>query len=190
MLDIFLSASVPLPDRNRIFFDSADVLLIREAIKSLVEVVLPVGRITCGGHPAITPLISLFVKEAELNTDRLTIFQSAMFAGQMPLENTDFVDVRIVPATKDSRTANLTLMREEMISSRSFAAAVAIGGMEGIIEEVEIFARIHPQAPILPVASTGAAAATVYSKGNFDARLLTDLTYSSLFRRTLLKLAL
>lgn len=43
MIDVFLSASVPLPDRNRVFFDTADVLAIREAIKALIEVV-QIGR--------------------------------------------------------------------------------------------------------------------------------------------------
>ena len=79
MIDIFLSASVPLPTRNRVFFDTADVLAIREAIKALVEVVLPVGSITCGGHPAITPLLALFAREASLDRDRLAIYQSRLF---------------------------------------------------------------------------------------------------------------
>jgi hypothetical protein len=66
MTDIFLSASVPLPDWDHRFFETADVLSIREAIKALVETALPTGRITCGGHPAITPLLALFVREAGL----------------------------------------------------------------------------------------------------------------------------
>lgn len=186
MIDVFLSASVPLPDRDRRFFDTADVLLIREAVKALVEVMLPVGRITCGGHPAITPLLSLFVREADLGRDRLTIFQSSFFAGRMPEENAEFVDVRIVAAVDDDRDASLTLMREQMVASRRFAAAVIVGGMDGVLEEVSIFARYHPSARILPVASTGAAAAIVHARGNYDQELLSDLTFSSLFRRRLL----
>jgi len=52
MTNIFLSASVPLPDRDRRFYESADVFLIREAIRALVEVILPSGHITFGGHPS------------------------------------------------------------------------------------------------------------------------------------------
>ena len=74
MIDIFLSASVPLPNRDRKYFETADVFLIREAIRSLVEVVLPRGHITFGGHPAITPLMSLYAKTANLGSDRITIF--------------------------------------------------------------------------------------------------------------------
>jgi hypothetical protein len=186
MIDIFLSASVPLPSRNRRFFETADVLLIREAVKALVEVILPVGRITSGGHPAITPLLSLFVREAGLGHERLTIFQSGLFAGSMPAENAEFVDVRIVPAVGDDREASLTRMRRDMIASREFSAAVIIGGMEGIFEEVDLFSQLHPLVPILPVASTGAAAAIVYERGRFDVELIRNITFPSLFRRKLL----
>jgi hypothetical protein len=185
MIDVFLSASVPLPQRDRRFFDTADVLAIREAVKALVEVVLPVGRITCGGHPAITPLLALFVREAGLRSDHLTIFQSALFAGRMPPEIADFVDVRIVPAVSRDREASLTAMREEMITSRRFAAAVIIGGMEGVLEEMDLFVRHHPHAVVLPLASTGAAAAIAHRDGNYDEQLARDLTFPSLFRRRL-----
>lgn len=187
MIDVFLSASVPLPSRDRRFFDTADVLLIREAVKALVEVVLPIGRITSGGHPAITPLLSLFVREAALGAERLTIFQSAFFAREdMPVENADFADIRIVPAVSRDLAASLTRMRREMITSRKFAAAIVIGGMTGIFEEVEMFSTFHPRATILPIATTGAAAALVYEQGGFDLDLATDLTYPSLFRHKLL----
>lgn len=185
MIDIFLSASVPLPDRDRRFFDTADVLAIREAIKALVEVVLPVGRITCGGHPAITPLLALFVREAGLLQDRVTIFQSALFKGRMPAELADFVDVRVILAVGTDRKASLTVMREEMVISQHFAAAVVIGGMEGVFEEVDLFALHHPNAVVLPLASTGAAAAIIHEKGGYDKELARELTFPSLFRRKL-----
>lgn len=185
MTDIFLSASVPLPERDRRFFDSADILSIREAIKALVEVALPTSRITCGGHPAITPLLSLFVREAGFSNEAITIFQSGLFSKSMPREIADFVDVRIVPPVGLDRSASLRVMREQMISSRDFSAAVIIGGMEGVFEEFEIFVRCHPEALVLPVASTGAAALMIYNAGTYDPLLYQDLTYSSLFRRKL-----
>lgn len=187
MIDVFLSASIPLPERDRRFFETADVLLIREAIKALVEVVLPAGRLTCGGHPAITPLLSLFVRDAGLPRERVTIFQSGFFASVMPAENVEFIDVRTVASAKEGRAASLTVMREQMIGSRPFVAAVVIGGMEGIFEEVQIFHRRHPGVPVLPLASTGAAAAEVYAEGDYDRDLAGNLTFSSLFRRQLLR---
>jgi len=185
MIEIFLSASVPLPDRDRRFYDTADVLSIREAVKALIEVVLPIGRITCGGHPAITPLFALFVQEAGLPKDRVTIYQSALFEGRMPKKLEEFVDVRVVPAVDSDRKASLSVMREQMVTSRNFAAAVVIGGMEGVFEEVELFTRHHPRSLVLPVASTGAAAEIIYQNGRYHEDLIHELTYPSLFRRHL-----
>lgn len=186
MIEIFLSASVPLPKRNRVFFETADVLAIREAVKALVEVILPVGRITCGGHPAITPLLALFVRDAELESDRVTIYQSRLFQGKLPAELADFVDVRMVDAVRKDKNRSLTAMRREMIGSRQFDAAVIIGGMEGIYEEHDLFVASHPNSKVLPIPTTGAAAAIVYQNGSYDRELTRERTYSSLFRRRLI----
>lgn len=183
-MNIFLSASIPLPDRDRRFFDTADIIAIREAIKSLVEVVLPKGSITCGGHPAITPLLSLFVREAELKKDKVTIFQSELFAGKMPAELSDFLDVRIIPSVGENRNLSLTKMRTEMVKSQKFSAIVIIGGMDGIYEELKLFEMYNSNAKILPIASTGAAALEIYNGGGFQNKL-ESRTYSSLFRREL-----
>ena len=185
MSDIFLSASVPLPNRDRRFFDTADVLAIRESIKALVEVVVPTGTLTCGGHPAVTPLLALFVREAELDRHRVTIFQSRFFEDQFPPEILEFVDIRFTPKVPGNREASLTKMRKEMISSRDFAAAVFIGGMEGTLEEYDIFVKYHPRATVLPVASTGAAADIIFRRGAFDYQLKRNLTFPSLFRHRL-----
>jgi hypothetical protein len=186
MIDIFLSASVPLPERNRHFFETADVIAIREAVKALVEIVLPVGRITFGGHPAITPLISLFIKEAGLNHDRLTIFQSRYFEDLLPQENELFHDVRLVDAVANDRESSLLAMRRAMIVSRSFTSAVFIGGMEGVIDEANLVSLLRPNTKLLPVASTGAAAADMYRKSDYPRDYNDDLTYVTLFRRHLL----
>ena len=54
---IFLSASIPVKDRNPKYFTTVDVLAIREAIRALVTVVLPKTILVWGGHPAIIPII-------------------------------------------------------------------------------------------------------------------------------------
>lgn len=56
-IEVFLSASVPLPSRHHRYFETADVIAIRESVRALATAVLPVGRLTTGGHPAITPVI-------------------------------------------------------------------------------------------------------------------------------------
>ena len=75
-----------------------------------------------------------------------------------------------------------------MIDSRDFSAAVIIGGMEGIYEEHDLFVARHPNAAVLPLPTTGAAARIVYGQGTYDPVLARDRTYSSLFRRKLLPL--
>jgi hypothetical protein len=182
MINVFLSASVPLPSRHRRFYETAEVLGIRESVKALVEVVLPVGRITSGGHPAITPLIALFVREGDLPKDRLTIFQSRYFVDRFPQENEEFADVRVMEEVPDNMEASLAYMRHEMLRSQDFDVAVLIGGMEGVLEEARMFAELHPRAPIIPVASTGAAARLVFEGGNFPPDYATQLTYQTLFR--------
>jgi hypothetical protein len=77
MMDVLLSASVPLPDRDRHYFETADILSIREAIKALVEVVLPIGRITFGRPPGDNTTNSAVCSRGWMERDRLTIFQSS-----------------------------------------------------------------------------------------------------------------
>ena len=73
-----------------------------------------------------------------------------------------------------------------MIDSRNFKAAVIIGGMDGIFEEYKLFVESHPNAAVLPLSTTGAAAKIVYDLGQFDPIFARNRTYSSLFRRELL----
>lgn len=187
MIDVFLSASIPLPTRHPRFYDTADVLAIREAIKALVEVVMPVGRLTCGGHPTITPLLALFVREAKLDSEHLTIFQSKLHNAVLPKENAAFADVRMIDAVESDVEASHSKMREAMMASRPFKAAVFIGGMEGIHTEAEMFATRWPDGKLIPVGATGAAAYELASQERFPAIFRTERTYPTLFRRHLLE---
>ncbi len=187
MRHIFLSASVPLPERNRVYFETADVFLIREAIRALVEVIIPVGTITFGGHPAITPLVSLYLAGTGHPRERVTVFQSEFFTRTKGKNELDIANIRYTPAVLGELAPSLRLMRETMISSQQFDAAVLIGGMEGIGEEVEMFRQHHPGVLILPVPSTGAAARIIYhSKHGFPEGLETEISFASMFRRHLL----
>ncbi|MCJ8239509.1 hypothetical protein [Peteryoungia algae] len=186
MIEVFLSASVPLPERNRLYFETADVFLIREAIRALVEAVLPRGRVTFGGHPAITPLMSLYARSAKLDRDRITIYQSDFFRGEMPRENNDFADIRYIERIPGGVAENLALMRERMLQSRNFDAAVLVGGMEGIKDEATMFKQLYPHAKILPLPTTGAAARMEYFEGNYPPAWENEISFASLFRRELL----
>lgn len=95
----------------------------------------------------------------------------------------------MIPAVNNNKEASLTAMRRAMIKSQRFNAAVIIGGMEGVYEEHELFIECHPNAVVLPLSTTGAAARIIYERGQYDPLLARDRTYSSLFRRKLLPIS-
>lgn len=184
---LFLSASVPLPDRDRKYFETADVISIRDSVRALVTVAVPQSTIVFGGHPAITPMIRLILQNAGISPrDYVTLYLSRYFEGQFPPETSAFERIVFVEAVGSDRDASLKRMRQEMIRSRDFAAGVFIGGMEGVEEEFDMFRELHPNAPVHPIASTGAAARFLFEQHCRDREdLLIDLRYLSLFRRLL-----
>jgi hypothetical protein len=186
---IFLSASVPLPPphRHEKYFRTADQIAIRDSIRALVSVVLPEGTIVFGGHPAITPMVRLMVLNSGAAVgEHIFLFQSRFFEKQFPLEVRDFENLTVVDAVRGNLDASLALMRERMIGSREFTAGIFIGGMEGVEAEYAIFRKMHPTKPAFAIASTGAAALTLFDRHMADRReLLEDLRYLSLFRRLL-----
>ena len=61
---IFLSASVPLPLRNAAYFNTADVIAIRDAVRALMLVIIEQkAELVFGGHPAISPMIRLQIAQ-------------------------------------------------------------------------------------------------------------------------------
>jgi hypothetical protein len=185
-MNVFLSASVPLPTRDPKFYDTADIVAIREAIKSLVIEVARNGVLTFGGHPAITPLIALVMRQAFPDKrGSFVLFQSALFLRQFPAENDEFIDVRITPAVDEDRPASLDAMRKEMLSHCHYDAAFFIGGMEGVIDEFDMLKTLQPEVPAYPIASTGGAALDLYNRGEWDKSLVEELTYPTLFQRLL-----
>ena len=187
--NIFLSAGVPTADRNPIYYETADVIAIRDSVIALASTVLATNdyHLIWGGQPAITPLIALVLERFNLKmSDRVTLYQSYEFERFFPKENEDVGHI-VFTEKKESRAASLQFMREHMIGKHDYEAAVFIGGMEGIQDEYEIFKHYHPKALCLPIASTGAAARILYDQhpGEFNEKLLTELSYTSLFKEML-----
>lgn len=187
--NIFLSASVPLEERDPKFFETADVIAIRDAVIALASTVLTNKeyRLIWGGHPSITPLITLVLDRYDLKmSDRVILYQSREFEKFFPPENED-VGVRKITDKKENQDASLLLMRQMMINTNEYEAAVFIGGMEGVLDEYAMFQEQHPEALCLPIASTGAAAQLLFNKQpeKFDKRLMTELSYTSLFKELL-----
>ncbi len=185
--NIFLSASVPEPGNK--FYEALDVIAIRDAVIALASAVLvnPKYHLIWGGHPSITPLITLVLDRYDLKmSDRVTLYQSEHFRKLFPPENKD-VGNRIITEDKGDYEESLKLMHEKMIGDNDYVAAVFIGGKDGVLEEFELFQNYHPDALILPIASTGAASRNLYETHleEFDNRLLTELSYTSLFKELL-----
>jgi hypothetical protein len=181
---IFLSASIPDPKRNEKYFNSADVIAIRDAVRALTTVVLPKSYLVWGGHPAITPLIRYVMSALELNVqDHITLYQSEYFRELFPADNKYFENVIVTPRLAD-RDDSLYEMRLKMFRDNQFRAGIFIGGMEGVEIEYDMFREIHPSAKIFPIASTGAAAKFIYERMDErpDKRLLEDYAYMALFR--------
>jgi hypothetical protein len=187
VISIFLSASIPLPHRNPRYAETADVVAIRDSIRALVNIVVPVGKIVFGGHPAITPLIRQLIRQMKRPVrQHVILYQSRYFEAEFPPETEEFEEVRLIEAVDDNRDASLVQLRIAMLRSEDFHAAVFIGGMEGVEEEYKMFQEFHPGKPTHPIASTGAAALDLFDQYATDRRALRDnLLYLSLFRELL-----
>ncbi len=184
--NLFLSASVPLEERDPKYFKTADVIAIRDSVIALASAVLANQsyHLIWGGHPSITPLITLVLDRYGLKmSDRVTLYQSYEFKKFFPPENEN-VGIRIYTEKKENRAASLLEMRQHMLGDHVFAAAVFIGGMEGVEDEYALFRQYHPTVPCYPIASTGAAARNLYYSHieEFDGCLLSEMSYTSLFK--------
>ncbi|MEO2061391.1 MAG: hypothetical protein ABGW97_00300 [Christiangramia sp.] len=187
--NIFLSASIPLPERDPKYIDSADVIAIRDSVIALATTILPHYRLIWGGHPSITPLINYVLQKMNLTIqDHVVLYQSRFFEKFFPKDNNKFENVRLTPAN-DDREISLGLMRELMIGTNDFYAGVFIGGMEGIEIEYKMFREFHPKAKVIPLGSTGAGSKMVYDNFDFEKneRFLEDYAYMSLFQDLLIK---
>ncbi|MDI1317441.1 hypothetical protein [Flavobacterium sp.] len=188
MKNIFLSASIPLPERHPKYYDTADIIAIREAVISLVTVVLPHHRIIWGGHPSITPLIYYVMQKMNLTIqEHVKLYQSDFFKDKFPEDNNKFQNI-IFTENMGELPSSIQRMRERMFSENEFAAGIFIGGMDGIEVEYNMFREYHPNAILLPIASTGAATKIVYEnlKEPKNERLLKDYGYMSLFQKLLI----
>lgn len=182
--NIFLSASIPDEKRNVKYYGTADVIAIRDSVRALATIAIPKTKLIWGGHPAITPLIRYVMERLEYNVkDHVTLYQSNFFKDNFPSDNFSFEDIRISKESNDM-VSSLEIMRNDMILGNDFKAGIFIGGMEGVEDEFKMFREAHPDALILPVASTGAAAKIIYDslENKPDKRLTNDYAYMALFK--------
>jgi hypothetical protein len=187
---VFLSASIPLPERDPKYYQTADVIAIRDAVIALTTTVLPKNKLVWGGHPSITPLIYYVMERLNLNIqEHVTLYQTKFFEHLFPEDNNKFENVILTENTHD-KDSSMLVMRNRMFSEHYFAAGIFIGGMEGIEDEFKLFGKFQPHALLLPIASTGAATRIVYNEflpaKMKNKRLENDYAYMSLFQDLLI----
>jgi hypothetical protein len=181
---VFLSASIPYPDRDKKFYDTADIVSIRDSVRALATVVIPKAHLIWGGHPSITPLIRFVLDKMNVELNKhVTLYQSIFFEEYFPPDNFAFENI-VLTEKRNNRDESLELMRSKLINENDFKVGIFIGGMEGINDEYLVFKERHPNALILPIASTGAAAKILYESQPqaYDIRLKKDYAYMALFR--------
>ena len=183
---IFLSASVPQPDRA--FFGTENVYAIKEAVISFVRVCaekrLP---FYFGGHPAITPLVWNVAKNYYGDKEpKIKIYQSRFFGDKIPREVEHFKDVHLTEAVGGDKDQSVGHMRQVMFEENPTNCAVFIGGMDGVVVEARMIKRMYPEAKFLPIYSTGGAAKTIYEEFQIDdERLKESYAFYELFQELL-----
>ncbi|MDN7631634.1 hypothetical protein [Burkholderia cenocepacia] len=170
---IFLSASIPKPGRE--YYGTADPLLIHAAVRALVILLLGRRHIVWGGHPSITPMVSAACVGLGVPYESVvTLYQSRLFQKSFPIENSRFGNLVLIDAEADMSTS-LEALRRRMLGDFKYEAAVFIGGMNGILDEHNMFRAMHPNATVLVVPRPGGAAEDLAkSKYGYDAS--TDLS--------------
>lgn len=185
MSSIFLSASIPVPGRGR-YYETANPFLIQMAVREFLTLTLGRRRIVWGGHPAITPMVWSVCEDLGVRySDAVVLYQSRYFEDIFPEENARFANVHFVDAVKNDRTLSLQAMRRAMLSREDLDAAVFIGGMEGILEEYELFTGLHPKSKIIPVPAPGGAAMDLAIQLQMPEAQLGAVDFSDMFWRAL-----
>lgn len=201
---IFLSASIPSPDRDERYYINTNPLDITDAVVAISKIIFSEGgKIIYGGHPTISPLILSVARIFKQyykheNLPLVCIYQSKFFEGKISKFTKEFINLKLgeinwTEPVNNDRDQSLMLMRKEMIESSNVVAAIFIGGMEGIAEEFKLFVESHPNLPMYLIASSGGATRSLFenqffnfynnvSKWNyFNENLINDLRNSKQF---------
>lgn len=184
-MNIFLSASIPVPDRGE-YHLTADPYLIQYAVRELVITVLGRQKLVWGGHPAITPMIWAACEDLGVSyAQNVTLYQSIYFQHFFPKDNTNFENVIYTDDVEQDREKSLSEMRRRMFTDVEYSAAVFIGGMDGILTEFELLSTHQPGCRILAIGAPGGASRTLAQKLNSPKDLENSINFTSIFHKHL-----
>ena len=184
---IFLSAGVPDPRRGAEFAATADTVAITAAVSALVHVVLGRRLLSCGGQPAITPMLCVVAESLGVDYGAwVRLYQSQHFRDEFPEDNERFKNVVFTDDVHKDREQSLAHMRHRIFTENGFDSAVFIGGMGGIVDEYELIRQLQPSTQVIPVVSTGGAVLKIAERmSSLNEDLVNDLDYVSLLHRHL-----
>lgn len=131
---VFLSASEPDPNRSAEYWESRQLLNVREAVRAFCAQALPHRPVVFGGHPAITPLVRNVADrvrhQAESQLDaaggnptrppKILIYQSSFFvdgvsSDEVVVTPAHEADGNLAGPKGGTRNASLLRMRYEML---------------------------------------------------------------------------
>lgn len=196
---VFLSASIPDPKRWSGDFDAYE---ITEAVTSAARVVLRNGwKLVTAAHPTVAPMLLYVAAEQpreQRSSPRVIVYQSQLFQDVLPRETARFAEegvgtlvwtdaVEGETAEVQHRSRSLALMRHRMLSETSPAAAVFIGGMDGIRDEAALFGELYPERPQFAVGRPGGEARRLAESatGDLAEHLLHGDVYPTVFRQAM-----
>jgi hypothetical protein len=199
---VFLSASIPDPGRYEGPFDALE---ITDAVVAAARAVITAGGVLAtAAHPTIAPLL-LYVAN-ELPADPTSevavhVYQSRLFEDVLPSETRRLFETGAgqphwTRAAENERpepgrwNESLRIMRRQMLREQAPGAAVFIGGMQGILDEFDLFREMYPMSPTYPLARPGGEARHLVVRAEFAGRstelgqmLATSDVYPAIFRR-------
>ncbi len=186
---VFLSSSIPDPER---WSGSFDALEITDAVVALARACLTRGfRLVTAAHPTIAPLLLYVAAEfPSAERERVVIYQSLLFEDVLPVATRRFEADRVgeviwTAAVEGEAPVpgewhqSLRLMREQMLRETAPAAAVFVGGMEGIPVEYELFTAAYADRPTYAVGRPGGEAAALVDQST--TRLRNQLLVSGVY---------
>lgn len=177
---IFLSAGVPDPSAKH-FVCEGDTAAISALVRALLYVALGRRPIVWGGHPAITPMVWAYAEALNVDYSKwVTLYQTDFFKDDFPEENERFNNVVVTKKVAGDRERSLETMRRRMLCESAFEAAVFAGGMGGIFDEYRLLQELARNAKILPIISTGGAAAELGRKLDVHKDFAEELDYVAL----------
>ncbi len=97
-------------------------------------------------------------------------------------EGGEFINMEILDQPQAPKSINI--MRKAMIKQSAPVAMVAIGGMDGVLDEAQLFAELRPGKPIFTLGTTGGAAALLSNESSLnDCLRIVDTEAEGLVRK-------